>query len=41
VAQTLLSTAIGIKHQVDTREEFLTRMTTAVGLLLPALEHRS
>jgi len=38
VAQTLLSTATGIKHQVSTREEFLARMTTGVGLLLPALE---
>jgi AcrR family transcriptional regulator len=37
VAQTLLSTATGIKHQASTREEFLARMTTAVGLLLPAL----
>ena len=38
VAQTLLSTANGIKHQVSTREEFLARMTTGVGLLLLALE---
>jgi AcrR family transcriptional regulator len=38
VAQTLLSTANGIKHQVSTREEFLARMTTGVGLLLQALE---
>ncbi len=38
VAQTLLSTATGIKHQVSTREEFLARMITGVGLLLPALE---
>ena len=39
VAQTLLSTANGIKHQVSTREEFLARMTTGVGLLLLALKH--
>jgi AcrR family transcriptional regulator len=38
IAQTLLSTANGIKHQVSTREEFLARMTTGVGLLLLALE---
>jgi AcrR family transcriptional regulator len=38
VAQTLLSTAIGIKHQVSTREEFLARMTAGVSLLLIALE---
>lgn len=39
VAQTLLSTANGIKHQVSTREEFLARMTTGASLLLLALEH--
>jgi AcrR family transcriptional regulator len=38
VAQTLLSTAIGIKHQTSSREDFLARMTTGVGLLLLALE---
>lgn len=38
VARTLLSTAQGIKHQTDSREEFLERTTTAVALLLPALE---
>lgn len=38
VAQTLLSTANGIKHQAATREEFVARMTTGVDLLLPALE---
>ena len=38
VAQTLLSTANGIKHQADTREEFLARMTTGIDLLLPALD---
>ncbi|MCA1223636.1 TetR/AcrR family transcriptional regulator [Streptomyces sp. 8L] len=38
VAQTLLSTATGIKYRAAGREEFLARMTTAVGLLLPALK---
>jgi AcrR family transcriptional regulator len=37
VAQTLLSTANGIKRQASTREEFLARMTIGVGLLLLAL----
>jgi AcrR family transcriptional regulator len=37
VAQTLLSTASGIKHEVSTREEFLAKMTTGIDLLLPAL----
>jgi AcrR family transcriptional regulator len=32
VARTLLSTATGIKHDVDTRDEFRTRMTTAIDL---------
>ncbi|MFD9700142.1 TetR/AcrR family transcriptional regulator [Lentzea sp. NPDC059081] len=35
VAQTLLSVSIGVKHQVATREEYLSRMTTAVALLVP------
>jgi hypothetical protein len=39
VAQTLLATAAGIKAQASTREEFLTRLTTAVDLLLLALNH--
>jgi AcrR family transcriptional regulator len=34
IAQTLLSTAVGIKHRVSTREEFVARMTVAVDLLL-------
>jgi hypothetical protein len=38
VAQTLLSTANGIKHQASTREEFLARMTIGVDLLLLALD---
>jgi AcrR family transcriptional regulator len=37
VAQTMLSTANGIKHEVSTREEFLAKMTTGIDLLLPAL----
>jgi hypothetical protein len=37
VAQTLLSTASGVKHQVSTREEFLARLAIGVDLLLPAL----
>jgi AcrR family transcriptional regulator len=35
VAQTLLSVSVGLKHQVETREAYLIRMTTAVGLLVP------
>ena len=38
VAQTLLSTASGIKHQASTREEFLARMTVGIDLLLLALD---
>ncbi|WP_237754991.1 TetR/AcrR family transcriptional regulator [Nocardia nova] len=38
VAQTLLSTARGIKQQAGSRAEFRERMTVAVDLLLPALE---
>jgi AcrR family transcriptional regulator len=37
VAQTLLSTANGIKHQASTREEFLARMAIGIDLLLLAL----
>ena len=33
VARTLVSTAAGIKHEVDTRDEFAARMTIAVDLL--------
>ncbi len=36
VTQTLLSTAYGIKHETSTREEFLTRMTVGIDLLLLA-----
>lgn len=35
IAQTLLSLAHGIKHEVDTREEFLARMTVGIDLVLP------
>jgi AcrR family transcriptional regulator len=35
VAQTLISASVGVKHQVETREAYLGRMTTAVGLLVP------
>ncbi len=37
VAQTLLSTAYGIKHETSTREEFLARMTIGIDLLMLAL----
>jgi len=38
VAQTLLSTAYGIKHDTSTREEFRARITIAIDLLLVALQ---
>ena len=34
VAQTLISTSIGIKHQVDTRDAYLQRLEVAIDLLL-------
>ena len=34
VAQTLISASIGLKHQVETREAYLGRFTTAVELLV-------
>jgi AcrR family transcriptional regulator len=34
VAQTLISTSIGIKHQVDDRQTYLERLETAIDLLL-------
>jgi AcrR family transcriptional regulator len=34
IAQTLISASIGIKHQVDTAEAYLLRLTTAVGVIL-------
>jgi len=38
VAQTLLSTAYGIKHDTSTREDFRARMTIGIDLLLVALQ---
>ena len=35
IAQTLISVSVGLKHQVETREAYLGRMTTAIGLLVP------
>lgn len=35
IAQTLLSLAHGIKHEVNTREEFRARMTVGIDLVLP------
>ncbi|MZG14760.1 TetR/AcrR family transcriptional regulator, partial [Streptomyces sp. SID5914] len=34
VAQTLISTSIGLKHQVASRDLYLERLAVAVGLLL-------
>ena len=34
VAQTLVSTSIGIKHEVTTREAFLERLATAIDLIV-------
>ena len=34
VAQTLISVSIGLKHQVETREAYLERLSTAVDLLV-------
>jgi AcrR family transcriptional regulator len=34
VAQTLISTSIGIKHEVTTREAFLERLATAIDLIV-------
>lgn len=34
VAQTLISASVGVKHQVETREAYLGRMTVAIGLLI-------
>jgi AcrR family transcriptional regulator len=36
IAQTLISTAIGIKSQVDSRDAFRHRLGVAIGLLVPA-----
>ena len=35
IAQTLISVSVGLKHQVETREAYLGRMTTAISLLVP------
>ncbi|WP_290059511.1 TetR/AcrR family transcriptional regulator [Amycolatopsis solani] len=34
IAQTLISASIGLKHQVETREAYVARFATAVGLLV-------
>jgi AcrR family transcriptional regulator len=34
VAQTLISTSVGIKHEVTTREAFLERLATAIDLIV-------
>ncbi|MEV5721417.1 TetR/AcrR family transcriptional regulator [Amycolatopsis mediterranei] len=34
IAQTLISVSIGLKHQVETREAYLERLSTAVALLV-------
>ncbi len=41
VAQTLIATAAGFKHQLETREAFGVKMRTAIELMLVALEHSS
>lgn len=41
VAQTLISTSIGIKHQVDDRAAYLERLAVAIELLLAARERIS
>jgi AcrR family transcriptional regulator len=38
MARTLLSTACGIKHEADAREEFVARMTVGVDLFTSALD---
>ncbi|MFC4914014.1 TetR/AcrR family transcriptional regulator [Actinomadura gamaensis] len=35
IAQTLISTSIGLKHQVASRDAYLARLKTAIDLLLP------
>lgn len=34
IARTLISTALGLKHEANSRETFRTELTTAIGLLL-------
>jgi AcrR family transcriptional regulator len=41
IAETLRSTAAGIKHEVATREQFVARITIAIDLLLPAPDDNS
>ena len=41
VAQTLISTSIGIKHQVDDRATYLRRLAVAIDLLLAGVRVRS
>jgi AcrR family transcriptional regulator len=41
VAQTLISTSIGIKHEVTTREAFLERLAIAIDLIVGTAERRS
>ena len=41
MTQTLISTAIGIKHQVDDRREYRQRLDVAVCLLLSAITSRA
>ncbi|MFC5947507.1 TetR/AcrR family transcriptional regulator [Pseudonocardia lutea] len=35
IAQTLISTSLGLKHEVDSRDAYIRRLTVAVGLLVP------
>jgi AcrR family transcriptional regulator len=35
IAQTLISTSIGIKHQVDARGDYLAQLVVAIDLLVP------
>jgi AcrR family transcriptional regulator len=35
IAQTLISTSLGLKHQADTRDSYLARLAVAVRLLVP------
>ena len=39
VAQTLVSTSIGIKHQVDNGDAYRQRLQVGIELLVPAVEH--
>jgi hypothetical protein len=35
IAQTLISTSVGLKHQADTRADYLAHLGVAVRLLVP------